>query len=81
LVIQDKNSLPAVEVCRIQDGGVLTVFNNAGKPVATMAAFAGCGSISLYDNKLHLLVSMDASPLGGRIAIKDRSGQTLWSAP
>jgi len=59
----------------------LTIFNKNGNPAASMCAFAGWGFISLDDDKMHQLVFISATPLGGRIELKAPSGRTLWRAP
>jgi hypothetical protein len=68
-------------------GGRFAASNKAGNIVVIMGAMSGCGFISLNDDKMNELVSIcptfsvGATPLGGRIVIKDPLGRTLWSAP
>jgi hypothetical protein len=79
--VYDRSGEIVAEIYSQSEGGSLAARNNFGKPVAGMVVVSGCGAISLYDDKMHTLVSMDATPPYGRIEIKDLSGQTLWSAP
>jgi hypothetical protein len=81
LVIEDRNANDLLFLGKELFGGMVGVYNNDGRLVASMTAGPLGGSVVLCNKDERIVASMAASLWGGLVRVNNNDGKPVWSAP